>query len=155
MTRKSFFAALLAPVVARFAPKGETITVSPIMRLDYRPGLPFTPVVAEALDFYRGNQWPAAIKHAREIVGRPVLVHNKIAGYVNETVNQMRLAGKAVSDSEREAIIVDVVRKHRDEQMLHNLMVSNLAEAEALRSLAFRDIKGAMRIYDRSLGNAT
>ena len=90
---------------------------------------------AEALAFFNGDQWPADIRAKRLINKRPCIVQNLLPDrlcrehpeFTPGRISTDRYIGDKLADA-----IVDIVRRDRDVNRLHNLCVSNKAEEEAL-----------------------
>jgi hypothetical protein len=80
------------------------------------------------LAFYFGDQWPAEAKAARLAQGRPCLVFNRIPGIVHAITAKRQGEGRGLTMAQTEDLMVEVVRKTRDSQIMLNYLRSTQVE---------------------------
>lgn len=123
MNRRGFFAMIPAAIASvAVAPKLKALVEPQKIGKPISLRRPYShKEVADALSFYMGKQWPEEEQELRLRQGRPCLVINRIPEFFAKAV-----AIEGESDNDR--LLVDVVRRHRDEQMMYNYMASTNLE---------------------------
>ncbi len=132
MTRRTLFSAL-AGMLSSAGLDPERLLWIPGKKLISIPAQSVMDQWKLDLAFYNGDQWPAEIRREREAAGRPCIMFNRIANIVTalEFERNIRPLTPFGRNPEWRALVSEVVRKHRDNQMLYNFYASATAEAVA------------------------
>lgn len=78
-----------------------------------------------AVAFYNGDQWEPDVAEARRRMGRPAFVFNRMPMVVDSMCRERNIIPYG---REWETVVVEAYRKHRDNQVMVNFMISNYME---------------------------
>jgi hypothetical protein len=174
LSRRKVFAALVAPLLARFLPKkkpkvptGGLFNPHANLAKLYRPGMIWagdkfdngetaeTVLAAyagagatiEELRFYDGAQWEPEILTSRMAAARPTLVLNRLPALVTCLVSRSKLQGATLDLSQQSRLVAAIVKRNADAQRMHNWFASVDLEREIAEHQVFMSRKNFDNLF--------